>query len=74
MDFLDKRVMGICNELKKLKVKQKFPITSIAEIWDQKTTKGVKVTYKDESGNHTLTFTKITGLQPSKPGDLDTPI
>ena len=27
MDFLDKRVMGICNELKKLKVKQKFPIT-----------------------------------------------
>ncbi len=51
-----------------------FVSYSIAEIWDQKTTKGVKVTYKDESGNHTLTFTKITGLQPSKPGDLDTPI
>lgn len=28
MDFLDKRINGICEELKKLKVKQKFPITS----------------------------------------------
>ena len=27
MDFLDKRVQGICSELKKLKVKQKFKIT-----------------------------------------------
>lgn len=27
MDFLDKRVGVICNELKKLKVKQIFPLT-----------------------------------------------
>ena len=26
MDFLDKRVMVICQELEKLKVKQRFPI------------------------------------------------
>ena len=28
MDFLDKRVGVICNELKKLKVKQVFPLTA----------------------------------------------
>lgn len=28
MDFLDKRVKGICDELKKLKIKQRFPIAT----------------------------------------------
>ena len=32
MDFLDKRVGVICNELKKLKVKQVFPLTQ----WEYK--------------------------------------
>ncbi len=32
MDFLDKRVAGICDELKKLKVRQRFPI----EKWEYK--------------------------------------
>ena len=32
MDFLDKRVGVICNELKKLKVKQIFPLTQ----WEYK--------------------------------------
>lgn len=32
MEFLDKRVQGICNELKKLSVKQKFPM----ENWEYK--------------------------------------
>lgn len=32
MDFLDKRVKGICEELKKLKIKQRFPI----ESWEYK--------------------------------------
>ena len=32
MDFLDKRVNGICEELKKLKIKQRFPIAA----WEYK--------------------------------------
>lgn len=32
MDFLDKRVKGICEELNKLKIKQRFPITK----WEYK--------------------------------------
>lgn len=32
MDFLDKRVKGICDELKKLKIKQRFPIAK----WEYK--------------------------------------
>lgn len=32
MDFLDKRVKGICDELKKLKIKQTIPI----DMWEYK--------------------------------------